>query len=150
MADENEVFTKAEELIEWLDEHDILMNLTDKEASGFCGAFCILLISYMEVHGYGIGVRENRLVRIDITETENIVEDYSIDDVIDSVFDWNYELITEADKERKNPDNFIDFCKKQERYESLLEDERIIEKMFDRTVYGKAMASAFKKVSLTK
>ena len=31
MADENEVFTKAEELIEWLDENDILMNLTDKE-----------------------------------------------------------------------------------------------------------------------
>lgn len=142
VADENEVFTKAEELIEWLDENDILMNLTDKEAG--------VLISYMEVHGYGIGVRENRLVRIDITETENIVEDYSIDDVIDSVFDWNYELITEADKERKNPDNFIDFCKKQERYESLLEDERIIEKMFDRTVYSKAMASAFKKVSLTK
>lgn len=142
VADENEVFTKADELIEWLDENDILMNLTDKEAG--------VLISYMEAHGYGIGVRENRLVRIDITETENIVEDYSIDDVIDSVFDWNYELITEADKERKNPDNFIDFCKKQERYESLLEDERIIEKMFDRTVYGKAMASAFKKVSLTK
>ncbi|MFR6563405.1 MAG: hypothetical protein ACLUR5_17000 [Eubacterium ventriosum] len=40
-------------------------------------------------------------MRIDITETESIVEDYSIDDVIDSVFDWNYELITEADKERK-------------------------------------------------
>ena len=84
VADENEVFTKAEELIEWLDENDILMNLTDKEAG--------VLISYMEAHGYGIGVRENRLVRIDITETENIVEDYSIDDVIDSVFDWNYEL----------------------------------------------------------
>ncbi|MFR6563406.1 MAG: hypothetical protein ACLUR5_17005 [Eubacterium ventriosum] len=32
MADENEVFTKAEELIEWLDENDILINLTDKEA----------------------------------------------------------------------------------------------------------------------
>ena len=44
VADENEVFTKAEELIEWLDENDILMNLTDKEAG--------VLISYMEAHGY--------------------------------------------------------------------------------------------------
>ena len=34
------IFTKAEELIEWLDENDILMNLTDKEAG--------LLLSYME------------------------------------------------------------------------------------------------------
>lgn len=142
MADGCVTFTKAEELIEWLDENDLLMNLTDKEAG--------LLLSYMEGHGYGIGVRENRLVRIDTTETEKNVENYSIDDVIDAVFDWNYELMTEADKERRNPDNFIDFCKKQERYESLLEDERIIEKMFDRTVYGKAIASAFKRVSLTK
>ena len=142
VTDGNEIFTKAEELIEWLDENDLLMNLTDQESG--------VLLSYMEGHGYDFGVRENRLVRVDTTETENVVEDYSIDDVIDAVFDWNYELLTEADKERKNPKNFIDFCKKQERYESLLEDERIIEKMFDRTVYGKAIASAFKKVSLTK
>lgn len=40
------IFTKAEELIEWLDENDILMNLTDKEAG--------LLLSYMEGHGYSL------------------------------------------------------------------------------------------------
>ena len=142
MADGCVIFTKAEELIEWLDENDILMNLTDNEAG--------LFLSYMEGHGYSIGARGDKLVRVDITEIDEVLEDYSIDDVIDAVFDWNYELKAEADKARRNPDNFIDFCEKQDRYESLVKDERIIEKMFERTVYGKMIISTLNKVSLVK
>lgn len=142
VADVCVIFTKAEELIEWLDENDILMNLTDKEAG--------LLLSYMEGHGYSIGARGDKLVRVDTTEIDEVLEDYSIDDVIDAVFDWNYELKAEADKARRNPDNFIDFCEKQDRYESLVKDERIIEKMFERTVYGKMIISTLNKVSLVK
>ena len=142
MADECVIFTKAEGLIAWLDENDILMNLTDKEAG--------LLLSYMEGHGYGIGAIEDKLVRVDNEEPDSMPEVYSIDDMIDAVFDWNYELKSEADNERRNPENFIDFCEKQDRYERLEEDERIIEKMFDRTVYGKMITSALDKVSLVK
>lgn len=142
MADECVIFTKAEGLIAWLDENDILMNLTDKEAG--------LLLSYMEGHGYGIGAIGDKLVRVDNEEPDFMPEVYSIDDMIDAVFDWNYELKSEADNERRNPENFIDFCEKQDRYESLEEDERIIEKMFDRTVYGKMITSALDKVSLVK
>lgn len=89
-------------------------------------------------------------MRVDTTEIDEVMEDYSIDDVIDAVFDWNYELKAEADKARRNPDNFIDFCEKQDRYESLVKDERIIEKMFERTVYGKMIISTLNKVSLVK
>lgn len=142
MADGCVIFTKAEELIEWLDENDILMNLADKEAG--------LILSYMESNGYCIGASGDKLFRVDKSEPGLQPELYSIDDMIDTVFDWNYELKSEADKARRNPVSFIDFCEKQDRYESLVEDERMIEKMFDRTVYGKAITSALQKASLIK
>lgn len=129
MGGEVILFEKSEELIRWLDENDILMGLEEKDAE--------ILLNYMEGHGYSIGTIDGKLVRADICEVNGEVEDYSIDDVIDAVCEWNYELLLEASNERDNPSDFIEFCRSQGRYESYKEDEIRLDKMFDKTRYGK-------------
>lgn len=86
MADENILFTKPEELVEWLENYDILMWLDIEDAR--------LLFDYMEGHDYQIGVNtDNKMVRVDIAEENGEVLEYSIDEVISIVCEWNYELI---------------------------------------------------------
>jgi len=123
------LFEKPEELIRWVDENDLLMGLEEKDAE--------ILLNYMEGHGYSIGSRDGKLVRADICEENGELEDYSIDDVIDAVCEWNYELVLEASNERDNPSDFINFCRSQTRYDSYKKDEKRLDKMFDKTCYGK-------------
>lgn len=49
----------------------------------------------------------------------------------------NYELIQKSKGRRDSPENFQDFCSSQGKYESLREDEKTLDKMFDKTCYGK-------------
>ena len=73
-----------------------------------------------------------------------------MDDVIDMACEWNYELILELDAERQNPDDFIDFVKKQEHYDQLKSDEVVLDRLFEQTKYhvqvnetAKILADAF-------
>ena len=102
MDKEAVLFTKPEELIEYLDENDLLMDLSSKDSE--------ILLNYMEGHGYGLGELDGKLVRVDIGEEHGEVMEYSIDDAIDVVCEWNYELIQEAKERRDSPENFLDFC----------------------------------------
>jgi len=129
MDGEVQLFTEPNELLDWLDENDLLMGLDAKEAE--------VLLNYMEGHGYCLGVSESKFIRVDICEENGEVMEYSIDDAIDITCEWNYELIQEAKEGRESPNNFLDFCQKQNRYDSLREDEKLLDKMFDRTCYGK-------------
>lgn len=130
MDKEVTLMTKPEELIAWLDENDLLMGFEMEDAD--------ILLGYMEGHGYGIGTdEEGKLVRQDLCEEDGEIEEYSIDDLIDTVCEWNYEMILAMDNDRRNPDNFIDFSNKQSRYESLKSDEERLDKLFDKTIYGK-------------
>jgi hypothetical protein len=66
---------------------------------------------------------------------EIIWDDFSVDDLIDSVCEWNYELILDMDAERQNPKDMVDFANKQSRYERLKQDEAVLDKLFDQTKY---------------
>lgn len=129
MDGEVQLFAEPNELLNWLDENDLLMRLDAKEAE--------LLLHYMEGHGYGLGASEGKLIRVDIGEDNGEAVEYSIDDAIDMTCEWNYEMIQEAKVARENPDNFLDFCEKQSRYDSLREEEKLLDQMFDRTCYGR-------------
>jgi len=129
MEKEVVLFTKPEELIEYLDENDLLMRLSSKDAE--------ILLNYMEGHGYSLAEIDLKLVRVDICEGNGEVIEYSIDDAIDIVCEWNYELLQEVKERRESPDNFLDFCTSQGKYESLREDEKALDKMFNKTCYGK-------------
>ena len=119
------------ELVEFLDAHDMLLHMTEKEAD--------VLFRYMEGHGYLFAEKDGTLYRGDLRYEQGSIhlEEYSIDDAIDAACEWNYDLLQTAKAEKENPDNFLDFIKKSEYYESLREDEQVLYGMFDRTKYGK-------------
>lgn len=130
MNKEVKLITKPEELIAWLDENDILMGIELEDAD--------ILLGYLDGHGYGIGTnQEGKLIRQDLCEDNGEVVEYSIDELIDIVCEWNYEMVLDIDEARRNPDNFIDYSNKQSKYESLKSDEKCLDKMFDKTIYGK-------------
>lgn len=129
MGQEVVIFSKPEELIGYLDEHDLLINLSHMEVE--------LLLNYMEGHGYCIGDQDGCFIRMDVNEPDGEIDEYTIDELIDTVCEWNYELIQEANERRNSPDDFLDFCQSQKKYEALREDEKVLDKMFNRTCYGK-------------
>ena len=83
------LFSKPEELIAWADTFDILLNPSIEDAA--------ILLNYMEGHDYAIGIdSDGKMYRQDVAEENGEIEPYPIDDVIDIVCEWNYELILDA------------------------------------------------------
>lgn len=120
---------QPEELVAFIQRNDIAIVMTDKEAE--------LLLGYMEGHDYVVGFVEGQLYRGDLDEIpgEIVWDDYTVDELIDAVCEWNYEMILDMDAERQDPKDMIDFSNKQSKYESLKEDEAVLDKLFDQTKY---------------
>lgn len=119
----------AEAFTRFLKEAGSHIQLTDNEAE--------MILNYFEGHDYIIGESEGRMLRGDLAEQEGkiIWEEYSIDDVIDRVCEWNYELILEADAKRRNPSDFMNYANSQSYYESLKVDEIVLDKLFEQTTH---------------
>ena len=99
MDKEVALFTEPEELITWADQFDILLNITREEAE--------LLLNYMEGHDYAIGHNdEGKLYQVDIAEENGEVMELKIDDIIDTVCNWNYDLILCTNAIKEETDSF--------------------------------------------
>ena len=121
---------QPEELLAFIKDNEISIVMTDKEAE--------MLLGYMEGHDYVVGFAEGRLYRGDLDDVPGEIvwdDDFSVDDLIDTVCEWNYELIPDMDAERQNPKDMVDFSNKQSKYESLKQEEAILDKLFDQTKY---------------
>ena len=121
--------SQPEALLSFIRENDISIVMTDKEAE--------MLLGYMEGHDYVVGFAEGRLFRGDMDDVpgEIVWDDFSVDDLIDAVCEWNYELILDMDAARQDPKDMVDFANKQSKYESLKREEAILDKLFDQTKY---------------
>ena len=121
--------SQPEALLSFIRENDISIVMTDKEAE--------MLLGYMEGHDYVVGFAEGRLYRGDMDDVpgEIVWDDFSVDDLIDAVCEWNYELILDMDAARQDPTDMVDFANKQSKYESLKREEAILDKLFDKTKY---------------
>ena len=115
------------ELISFMKESGISFQMNEKEAD--------LLCSYMDGHGHVIGQKDGKLCCGDLcAEIDRTVwEETTIDDVVDSVTEWNYELLKEAKEFMENPQDFDDFVFQHSRHEDLCADEKVLDAMFDRT-----------------
>ena len=51
----------------------------------------------------------------------------------------NYELILDAEAHRSDPKDFNDYNEYQSKYESLKADEKRLDRLFDKTSYGKEL-----------
>ena len=129
MEKDRQLIAEAKQLMNWLDENDILMNLSECDAT--------LLINYMEGHGYQLGLGSDGLIRIDNGSGMDKEEPIAIDDVIDTVCEWNYEMIQFAKENLENAVGMREHLQKQEYYNGLRRDEKILDKMFEQTRYGK-------------
>jgi len=123
----------VEALIEYQKQFHTGFPLTDKEAE--------MILGYMEGHDYVLGEVQGNFYRGDLAEVRERIcwEECSMDDAIDAVCEWNYELVLEAEAQRNNPEDFIDFAKSQSRYERLKAEEEILDQLFDQTKYGKEL-----------
>ena len=81
------IFNKADEFVKYQENYNTGFNITNKEAE--------ILLEYMREHDYALGLKKGVLYRGDLAEGADIIkwEVYSMDDVIDIVCEWNYELI---------------------------------------------------------
>lgn len=129
-ADEYKTIQTGAELIKFMNENGISFQINEKEAD--------LLCSYMDGHGHVIGQKDGQLCCGDLcAEIDRTVwEETTIDDIVDSVTEWNYELLKEAREFMENPKDFDDFVFQHSRHEELCADEKVLDAMFDRTKYG--------------
>lgn len=130
-GEEPEMFSTAAELVEFMDTNDMLFHLSEKEAE--------ILLNYLSGHDFILGHKDGKLFRGDLDyaqDTTRWLED-TIDEAVDFVCQCNDDLIKTAQAELENPENFIDFVNKKSRLDSLWEDEKVLDAMFDRTKYGK-------------
>lgn len=140
MKDEVRTFTEAEELLEYLLVNGCGIDLSKEDTE--------LLFNYETGRGCYLGERDGRLCRVDVCMEPETVEETTIDDVINEVMEWNYEMLQQADKDRHEPDNFVDFCNKQARYDLLAEDEKKIEAMFGQTSHQKEIDRMAERIAL--
>lgn len=138
MAEDMAVFQKPEDLCKWLEVRNSDVRLEKYEAS--------LIFNYMEGHGYQLGFDGNKLLRQDVVEENGEIVPYSIDEIIDVVCEWNYELIQDATNGMANPKDFVDFCNYKDAYDSLKEDETKLDAMFVRTRYGRQTLELIKNI----
>ncbi len=127
---EPDEFKDGKELAEFFKE---TFPMTEEEAQK--------LLGYMEGHEYLLGHMDGEMYRGDLCYEQGKVrwEPYTIDDAVDAVTEWNYELIPEAEAALSNAKDMIDFANKKSYLDTLREDEKILDKMFDRTTHGKAI-----------
>lgn len=134
-----QLITEPEKLMAWLDNNDLLLTLYEKEAK--------VLLGYLEGHDYAIGVVDKKMVRVDICDENYEYEDYTIDEFIDTVCEWNYDLMIGAKRSMENASNNITFNEAKEYFEQLRADEKVLDKMFAKTCYGKQLKDVCAKMT---
>ena len=130
MDKEVTLFTKPEELLQWISDNNITIQFEQEDAQ--------LLLDYMRDHDYVIGSdSDGVMVQKDIAAEDGEIQIFAFDDVIDIVCEWNYELLKESEAKINEPDGFVDFVSEKSRYERLCMEEKRLDKMFEQTKYAK-------------
>ena len=120
------IFTKPEELVEWTKLNDSHIDI-DREGAE-------ILLDYMEGHDYRLGSNaDGELYRLDICTEQEEVEEYSLDDAIDVVCEWNYEFIKENEARKEHSEDWS--CKDEEELKRLKYQEEKLDILFDQTIY---------------
>ncbi|MBO5033749.1 MAG: hypothetical protein J6D08_18075 [Lachnospiraceae bacterium] len=134
-------FIKASELTAFIDSNDISMQMTEQEAE--------ILLGYMDGHGCMIGHSDEKIMCMDVCvgEDEQTWKPYSLDDAINDACDCNYDMILQAQQELESTDKFDEYEQVNARLESLREDEKVLDVMFDRTKYGKEVEQLGKQLA---
>lgn len=61
----------------------------------------------------------------------------TVDEIIDMVCEWNYEMLEDIQDKIDKPADFIEYCNCKEAKKKLSEEEQMLDRLFDHTIYGK-------------
>lgn len=130
MDEKMHFMTEACELLDWMREHEEFKIINKEDAQ--------MLLDYMEGHDYHLSTgKEGKLIRVDVNDDQFDTDVYSVDDLIDDVCEWNYELILYTTEEMNKPDiSDAEYTKLEEKMNSLKEQEKILDKLFDQTEHA--------------
>lgn len=136
---EPDYFMDGKELAEFFSE---TFPMTEQESDR--------LVDYMEGHDYLLGHMDGKLFRGDLCYEHDKVhwEPYTIENVVNDVTGWNYDLLQEEEGTVLDEDA-ADYSDKKEYLDSLREDEKILDNMFGRTRYGKEIDALAVRISET-
>lgn len=121
--------TRTETFLVWANFARPDLEVTQRDAE--------ILLGYMAGHDYELVLQNGELFRHDVAEQPGEMQEYDIDDVIDIVCEWNYELKTDARHGMEEPKDFIDFCNYKEAFDSICADCENLDRLFERTRYGR-------------
>lgn len=118
-----------DELLKWLKEVDILFRLAGIEAK--------VVLGYLEGSGYSLETEGSELyLKDDVNETR---ESITIDDAVDQACESNYELIEETVEKIASSDMGEDTMEQEQYLLELIQDEKVLDKVFEQTRYYKAI-----------
>lgn len=137
MVEEMIFIKEPKELLLWMKMTEQKIQLSEKDAE--------VLLGYMEGHDYAIGVKGTELFSVDVAEEDAPVVPYTVDELIDRICEWNYELIEDAEYGMANPKDFEDYCKYKDTFDKLKADEDQLNKMFGQTIYGQKVVQVVQK-----
>ena len=122
--------TEAEELLAWMREHEEFKIINRGEVQ--------MLLDYMEGHDFRISTdKDGNLIRVDVSDEQIESVDYSVDDLIDCVCEWNYELILYTTEELKQENlSEKENALLEEKLDALKAQERILDRLFDQTKHA--------------
>ncbi len=129
-GDEPDCFSSAAELVSFA-ENSLNFPMSEKEAE--------ILMGYMEGHEFLLGEKEGKLFRGDLCYEQGKIRwtEDTIDDAINCVTEWNYDMVEPARAELHDESVFPDYDQKKIYYEKLCRDEKTLDALFSRTRYGK-------------
>ena len=130
-AGEPEVISTAKELTAFLKE--TVSHIQPDEGQSD------ILLGYFEGHDYTLGFMDGQLYRGDLCYAKDKIkwEPYSIDDVVDTVCEWNYELISEEEERIEGRPAGVHRSESEEKLDRLRKDENVLDALFDLTKYAK-------------
>ena len=124
--------TEVHELTEYLKQQNIKFEaeLNDYQ----------ILLNYMEGHDYRLASdKEGNLYQVDIAEEEPRTESCSMDDVIDIVCEWNYELLRYTAEQLEQSTDKEEADRLGIKLSSLRSEEERLDKLFEQTKYPKEL-----------
>lgn len=135
------IFNKVDEFVKYQENYNTGFNLTNKEAE--------ILLEYMREHDYVLGLKKGVLYRGDLAEGADIIkwEVYSMDDVIDIVCEWNYELILDDEADFISSGKEVRSENELVRYNKLKSEEKVLDELFDKTKYAKVIEEFAEKLA---
>ena len=127
MAKEFVILDDVYSLMNWNKDSGTIPVLSKKQAE--------ILIDQLAKHDCEIMADEAG--RIFFKEADRELIEITLDDVIDQACEWNYRDIRDLKTLCMNAEGFEEFCRFDDKLSELKKTDKILNKLFDETAYGK-------------